>query len=160
MISIIVCIDNNGGIGKDNKLLFHIKEDMKRFKNLTTGHKVIMGRKTHKSLPNGYLPNRENIILTNNHFLHHEGNIHLTNNIDNLINQYRNSDEEVFIIGGDSIYKQFLPYTNKIYLTKVNDNKNADSYFNFDEKDWKTTSYKLHTTSNGLQYCFYDLIRQ
>ena len=140
MISIIVARDLNNAIGKDNKLLYHIKEDMKRFKELTTSHVVIMGRKTKDSLPKGYLPNRVNIVLSKNCCKRQYPTLNDTENMDGfitgcsdintLIKSYKNSEKEVFVIGGDSIYKQFLPYANKIYLTEIHDNtKQSDSFF-------------------------------
>ena len=163
-ISIIVARDLNNSIGKDNKLLYHIKEDMKRFKELTTGHKVIMGRKTQESLPKGYLPYRDNLVLTKSNTgttLGEGYKIEYINNIEELISSYMLSDEEVFVIGGDSIYKQFLPYANKIYLTEILEIcQDADSYFEFDKFNYIIERYNTHTTNEGLKYSFIDYIRK
>lgn len=163
MISIIVATDLNGGIGKDNKLLFHIKEDMQRFKELTSNHTVIMGRKTQESLPQKFLPNRNNIVLTKTNIGTKLGlnyKIEYMSNIEEIISRYFLSDEEVFVIGGASIYKQFLPYTDKIYLTYVEDEKESDSYFNLDElHSFKPTNYEPHETENGFRYSFIDYER-
>ena len=115
-ISMIVAVDSNGGIGKDNKLLWHIPGDLKRFKEITTGKTVVMGRKTFESLPfkNG-LPNRKNICLTRTPKDSIE-NVTYINDINIILN---NSEEEIFIIGGAEIYKLFMPYCNKLYLTQV-----------------------------------------
>lgn len=162
--SIIVARDLNNGIGKDNKLLFHIKEDMKRFKDLTTNHIVIMGRKTKESLPKGHLPNRINIVLSKHCCRRQypilddtkdmDSLITSCSNIDTLINTYKDSEEEVFIIGGSSIYKQFLPYCDKIYLTRINSIKDSDSFFEFNENE-----YSLVNVVNREGFSFLDYIK-
>ncbi|NFT08269.1 dihydrofolate reductase [Clostridium botulinum] len=164
MISIIVARDSNNGIGKDNKLLFHIKEDMKRFKDLTTDKTIIMGSKTFDSLPNGVLPNRFNIVLTNNREKYNEemylDDIYISNNIDFLIKEFKDSEEEVFIIGGESIYKQFLLYANKIYLTEIHDDtKHSDSFFNFNENEFKIVYQEDKENIHGLKYSFINYER-
>ena len=116
-ISIIVAIAQNHAIGKDNKLLWHISEDLKRFKRITKGCKVIMGRSTYLSLPFRPLPHRENIVITNVKGEKFDG-CTTVYSIDEAL-EFCNENEESFIIGGASIYKQFLPYANKFYLTKV-----------------------------------------
>jgi dihydrofolate reductase len=110
-LSIIVATDLNGGIGKDNKLLFKIKEDLKRFKELTTGHTVIMGRKTYESLPNGALPNRHNIVVSTSNRVNTISpteSLIFKSNIKEIIEEYKDTQEEVFVIGGGLIYQQFL----------------------------------------------------
>ena len=108
MISIIVAIANDNVIGKDNKLIWHISEDLKRFKRITNNHKMIMGRKTFQSLP-GVLPNREHIIITRDSNFNVDSNqVSICHDLDSLIKKYENSEEEVFIIGGAEIYTQFL----------------------------------------------------
>jgi dihydrofolate reductase len=164
MLSIIVATDTNGGIGKGNKLLFHIKEDMKRFKELTTGHTIIMGRKTYESLPNGGLPNRHNIILTrdDNFFIDYnicKEIITVVSDINTFIDMYKDSEKEVFVIGGGEIYKQLLPYCNKIYLTKVVGEYEADAFFNFNANEWEVTYWSLKSDSE-YKYEFLDLIRK
>lgn len=140
MLSIIVATDINGGIGYKGKLLFHIKEDMKRFKELTIDHKIIMGRKTYESLPNGALPNRHNIVITTSNrvnTLSPTQSLIFKNNIEELIEEYKDSEEEVFIIGGGFIYKQFLPFCKKIYLTIGHGEFEADTFFNFNKDEWE-----------------------
>lgn len=163
-LSIIVARDLNNAIGKDNKLLYNIKEDMKRFKELTTGHKIIMGRKTQDSLPKKYLPNRINMVLTRTNSGTEIGlnyKIKYINDIEELISNYYKSDEEVFVIGGDSIYKQFLPYVNKIYLTEILEIcQDADSYFKFDKFNYIIDKYDTYTTNEGLKYSFIDYVRK
>lgn len=162
--SIIVATDLNGGIGKDNKLLFNIKEDLQRFKKLTTNHTVIMGRKTLEGLPfkNGF-PNRHNIILTSktNNIQTYGTNHSLVfkNDIKEIIEEYKNSKEEIFIVGGESIYRQFLPYANKIYLTKILEIKKSDSYFKFNNDEWDMDSF-IEVDNGKNTYQFIDLIRK
>jgi dihydrofolate reductase len=163
MLSIIVATDTNGGIGKDNKLLFHIKEDLKRFKELTTGHTIIMGRKTFESLPNGALPNRHNIILTRDDKFYIDCNgskeiITIIQNANIIIDMYKDSEKEVFVIGGGEIYKQLLPYSKKIYLTTVKGNFEADTFFKYNENEWQGVYWKVNS-DDKYRYEFLDLIR-
>ena len=109
MIGIIAAIGKNNELGKDNKLIWHVPGDMKFFKRTTMGHKVIMGLNTYKSLPSSGLPGREMIVLTKEKKDDLE-NVKFVTDIHQLIDEYLDSEEEVFIIGGASIYKQFLPY--------------------------------------------------
>lgn len=135
-ISIIVAIAKNNAIGKNNDLLWHISDDLKRFKKYTTNNVVIMGKNTFLSLPNGALPNRKNIVITDDITDKFE-NTEVVFSIDEAIEK-ASSEKENFIIGGGMIYKQFLPLANKLYLTQINKNFDADIFFpeiNFDE--WK-----------------------
>ena len=135
MISMIAAIGKNNELGKNNKLIWHFKEDMKFFKETTMNHKVIMGRKTYKSLP-GVLPGREIIVLSTGPV---DGDVIVEHSINNIVDKYKKSSEEIFICGGASIYKQFLPYTDKIYLTEIEaEDNDADTFFpNFDKSQWK-----------------------
>jgi dihydrofolate reductase len=136
MISIIVAIDENFAIGKNNDLLWHLPNDLKRFKALTTGHKIIMGRNTYLSLPKRPLPNRTSIVITDKKDEVFEGTITVYS-IEEAINRIENN-EEVFIIGGGMIYREFLPKADRLYLTLVHHTFEADTFFpeiNFDE--WK-----------------------
>lgn len=130
IISIIVALDNNRAIGLNNNLLWHISDDLKRFKALTTGHTVIMGRRTFDSLPKRPLPNRRNIVLTHNPSFQYEG-VDVVQSVQQcleLISSYP-SDDEVFIIGGSSIYEAFLPFAQRIYATHVHHSFQADAFF-------------------------------
>ncbi len=140
MLSIIVAIANNNVIGKDNKLIWHLPEDLKRFKNLTTGHNIIMGRKTFESLGR-VLPNRKHIVLCNDVSLNIENeNVEVLSDV-NLLDKYIKSDEENFVIGGATIYKLLLPKASKLYITKINENFEGDVYFpEIDLGDWKVVS--------------------
>ena len=140
-INIIVSVSENWVIGKDNKLLWKLSSDLKRFKELTTGHAVIMGQKTLESLPNGPLPNRTNIVLTDDPYFVSENVIPSFSISDALNKSNYYDDEETFIIGGGSIYKQFLPLANKLYLTVVHTEIDGDTYFpEIDESEWKLES--------------------
>ena len=137
----IVAVAENGAIGKDNNLLWHISGDLKRFKAITTGHSIIMGRKTYLSFPKRPLPDRKNIILTTSDTVF-EG-AYTAKNIEQALALC--DSDEVFIIGGESIYRQFLPYTTKIYLTRVHQSYDADTFFptlNMDE--WETIDTEEH----------------
>lgn len=134
MISIIVAMDLNNVIGKDNGLIWHIPGDLKNFKKITTGYPIVMGRKTFESIGRP-LPNRKNIILTKNVDYNING-CDIYNSIDQILKF--SEDKEVFIIGGAEIYKLFLPYTDIIYMTLVHDKFDGDTFFpilNADEWD-------------------------
>ncbi|MFH1001105.1 MAG: dihydrofolate reductase [Bacteroidota bacterium] len=136
MLSIIVAIGENGAIGKNNDLLWRLPGDLKRFKALTTGHTIIMGRKTFESLPNGALPNRTNVVLTRNKSTLFS-DCTIVYSIKDIIDNYLNDENEHFVIGGGELYKALLPYANRIYLTRVHQNFEADTFFPaIDMKDW------------------------
>ena len=133
-ISIIVAIASNNAIGKNNDLLWHISKDFKWFKEKTRGHQVIMGKKTLESLPNGPLPKRRNIVISDDPNDQFEG-CTTVYSIEEAV-ALCGETEESFIIGGGSIYAQFLPLANKLYLTKVHKEFDADIFFpeiNYDE---------------------------
>src|SRR5450759_4476130 len=108
MISIIVAVSEDGGIGKDNELLWHISEDLKRFKRLTNGHTIIMGKKTWESLPHKQLPGRKNIVLTDVPGEHFDSSL-TAYSIEEALGKCE-KDEEIFVIGGGSVYRQFMPF--------------------------------------------------
>lgn len=135
-ISIIVAIAENNAIGKDNRLLWHIPADLKRFKQITSGHTVIMGKKTFESLPVRPLPNRDNIVISDI-----EGDVIpgciMAYSIDDAMSKC-NPVEENFVIGGGSVYRQFLPLADKLYLTIVRKHYDADTFFpEIDFSQWK-----------------------
>jgi dihydrofolate reductase len=135
-ISIIVAIAKNYAIGKNNQLLWHIPADLKRFKKITGGHRVIMGKLTYLSLPIRPLPNRENVVITDNPEDKFEG-CTTVYSISEAINLCSES-EESFIIGGGSIYRQFLPHCNKLYITMVDKDFEADTYFpDINDEEWE-----------------------
>ncbi len=143
--SIIACIGKNRELGKNNDLIFHFKEDMKFFRETTRGHTVVMGFNTWKSLGKKPLPNRKNLILSFDKLDNLPENTEQVPDFDEFVKQNENTDEEIFIIGGASIYKLFLPYTKTLYLTEVNETKDADVYF----PEFKREDYVL-TTLNSI----------
>lgn len=140
IVSVIVATDLNNGIGKNNQLLWHLPADLKFFKNTTTGHSIIMGRKTFESIGKP-LPNRTNIIITRNKELKIEGCI-VVKSIEDAINYCKEINEtEAFIIGGGEIYQQAIHLADKIYLTKVLHTFDADTFFyELDKNTWKLNS--------------------
>ena len=161
MFSIIVAVDKNNGIGYKGELLYRIPEDLKRFKKLTIGNTVVMGRKTYESI--GYpLPDRTNIILTKDKNYKVDNDLVIViNKIEDIIEKYTNSKEEVFIIGGSEIYELFLPYVDKIYTTVIFDKKVADRFFpkfNIDEWDFDNCIEK--NKYNDYTYAFVNFTRK
>jgi len=133
-LSIIVAIGQNNEIGKDNDLLWYISDDLKRFKKITTGNTIVMGRKTFDSLPKGALPNRRNIVLSKQNLKIE--NAEVFHNIEEIIDATKN-EEQVFIIGGASLYTTFIDKVDTLYLTKVDASLDADVFFpKFDWNDW------------------------
>ena len=126
-ISIIVAIAENNAIGKNNDLLWHIPEDLKRFKKLTTGHSVVMGRNTYLSLPIKPLPNRKNIVITDQP-LDNFDDCQMVYSIDEALSQM-DPEKENFIIGGGMIYRLFMPLADNLYITKVHKYFDADVFF-------------------------------
>lgn len=157
MLSILVAADEANGIGKDNQLLWHISDDLKRFKALTSGHKVIMGRKTYESIGRP-LPNRTNIVISRQEHLNIAG-CTVVPSLEAAL-ALTLPDEEAFVIGGSEIYKQLLPRCKRLYLTRVYQQFEADAFFPEIDDSWliEKTSPRFETES-GLQYQFIDLFR-
>jgi dihydrofolate reductase len=154
-ISIIVAIAENYAIGKDNDLLWHISNDLKRFKTLTNGHVVVMGKRTYYSLPTRPLPNRTNLVITDvrgeqiDHCL-------MAYSIEEAIEKM-DAEKENFIIGGGSIYRQFMPYAQKLYITRVHKDFDADTFFpEISPDEWELTeSLKVDDDpQNDFSYSF------
>jgi dihydrofolate reductase len=162
MISISVAVAKNNVIGKDNKLLWHISEDLKRFKRITSNKKMIMGRKTFESLP-GILPNREHIVITRDlSFKVDSDKVTIIHDLNSLLEKYSKCEDEIFVIGGAEIYNQFLPHVQKIYLTKIDATFEGDTFFpeiNYDEFKTDYISEQLTDEKNHLNYTFIDLVR-
>ena len=157
--SIIVAIAEHNAIGINNKLLCYLSEDLRRFKQITSGHKIIMGKTTYFTIPKRPLPNRTNIVLSKSEKII-EGCV-IANSIEEVIKICK--DEECFIIGGSLVYKQFLPFANKIYLTKIHHTFEADTYFsdiNFDEWEIVSESDILKDEKSGILYSFIDYKRK
>ena len=158
MISIIAAIGKNRELGKDNKLLWHIPEDLKRFKELTSGHVVIMGRKTYESIGKP-LPNRINIIVTRDNDYHQKDTI-VCHSLEEALRQAQGKpSKEVFIIGGGEIYKQGLEYADKLYLTLIDkEYPEADAFFP-DYSEFKRILSEENHEENGIFFKFIDLAR-
>lgn len=155
----VVAIAKNNAIGKDNQLLWHLPGDLKHFKEITSGHAIIMGRKTYDSIGKP-LPNRRNIVITRNKDLNLAG-AEVVNNLSDAI-ALCNTEKEVFIIGGAEIYKQAMDITDKIYLTTVHETFEADVFFpEIKTTAWKETSKAAHKADekNKLGYTFSTLER-
>ena len=159
-ISIIVAIAQNFAIGKNNDLLFHLPNDLKRFKEITTGHPVIMGRNTLLSLPKGALPNRRNIVITDNPEEKFE-RCEMVFSIAEAAEAVKN-EEEAFIIGGGMIYRQFYPIAGKLYLTLVHRDFDADIYFpEINYPEWEELLREdHHDEKNDFNYSYLNLKRK
>lgn len=151
MISIIAAIGKNNALGRGNDLIWHIKEDLKNFKNLTMGKYIVMGKNTYESLPK-HLEGRKYIVLSGS--LSNIENGLLFNDFNKLLEFIKNVDEEVMIIGGSSIYKLFLPLADKLYLTEIDSEEKADVYFpEFNKEDYKCNVVSTNEV-DGLKYSF------
>ncbi len=160
-ISIIVAVAENNAIGKDNDLLWHISDDLKRFKKITSGHKIIMGKNTFLSLPIRPLPNRTSIVITDDPSDNYEGCIMAYSIEDAMLKC--STEEECFIIGGGSVYKQFLPLADKLYLTKVGRSYEADVFFpEIKSDEWELIEREDHidTENDSLPFSFQTYIRK
>lgn len=149
-ISIITAIGKNRELGKNNSLLWHLPKDMTHFKNVTTGHSVIMGRKTFESIGRA-LPNRRNIVVTKNTDYKNEA-VEVAHSLEDALNLVKD-EEEVFIIGGAQIYKEALPFAHKLYITKVDGTFDADTFFpEIDESKWHLVSKEEHKKDQTNPY--------
>ena len=153
MITIIVAIAENGAIGYKNELLYRISADLKRFKALTTGHTVLMGRKTFLSLPKGALPNRRNIVLTRDVNAQFPGTETFVSIEDALAAV--GADEQVFVIGGAEIYRQTMPIADRLEVTLVHDvPANADAYFPEISDEWRVVAQEDFIPEDTPAYSF------
>lgn len=160
-INIAVAIADNYAIGKDNKLLWHMPADLKFFKKTTTGHTVIMGRKTFDSVGKP-LPNRTNIVITRRSDLQIPGVI-VVNGLDEAFSAVKEADAEIFVVGGAEIYKQALPKVQRIYLTTIHHKFDADTFFpKLKMDDWAEISSETHKADeeNKYDYTFSVLERK
>lgn len=149
MISLIAAVGKNNELGLDNHLIFNIPGDLKFFRNTTLGKTVVMGRKTYESIGKP-LPKRINIVVSNS--LKETDGVTIINSFEEVLEKYLNSEEEVFIIGGESLYNYFINYAQNIYLTKVYANAVADKYFpSFDESNYEQTLLG-ENKENNLEY--------
>lgn len=150
-ITIVVAIAQNHAIGKDNKLLWHLPNDLKHFKTITSGGTVIMGRKTYDSVGKP-LPNRRNIIITRQSIT--IDGCEVINSLDEALALCK-TEQEVFIVGGAEIYKMAMPVTNRIYLTIVHHDFEGDTYFpEIEENNWKETEREDHQPDEKHKYSY------
>lgn len=156
----MVAISANNAIGKDNQLLWHLPADLKHFKNITSGHTIIMGRKTFDSVGRP-LPNRRNIVITRQKNLQIDG-VEVVNSLNSAL-ELTSNEEKIFILGGAEIYKEALPLTHKIELTRVHQEFDADAFFpELDNETWKEVWKEDHLPDekNKFAYTFSTLERR
>ncbi len=162
-ITCIAAVDANWGIGRNNTLLVSIPSDMKNFRTLTSGNVIIMGRRTLESFPNGLpLKNRVNIVLSKNASPSGNGEIIVRSIEEALKEAEKYEDREIYIIGGESIYRQFLPYCTKAIITKIDHAYEADAYFpNLDrDEEWEIAEESEEQTYFDLPYTFTTYVRK
>ena len=162
MITMIAAVAKNRAIGFENKLLYWLPNDLKRFKQLTTGHTIIMGRRTFESLPKGALPNRRNIILTRQQATADQyPGCDVFPSLEEAL-RHCTPDEDVYIIGGASVYQQAMPLADRLCLTEIDDTpQQADAFFpSYDA--WQEESREDHDTDerHAFKYSFVDYIRE
>ncbi|VAV84459.1 Dihydrofolate reductase [hydrothermal vent metagenome] len=152
-LTIIVATGENNAIGKDNALIWHLSDDLKRFKTLTNGHHIIMGRKTFESFPKP-LPNRIHVVITRQRDYQVPNDVIVVNSLEEAIT-YSKNDTQPFIIGGGEIYKQAMGFADKIELTRVHETFDADAFFpEIDTSIWKETNNTFHKKDNEHKYSF------
>lgn len=151
-VSLIVAVAKNGVIGVNNTLPWHLPEDLKRFRALTMGHHIIMGRKTYDSLGR-LLPGRTTVIVTRNKNYQVEGAI-VAHSLEDAIKAC-GSDDEVFLIGGAELYQDGLKWAKKLYLTEIDASYEGDAHFpEFGVSDWQLVEHEVHTSVNGLGFTY------
>ena len=152
MITLIAAVGLRNELGKDNQLLWHLPNDFKHFKELTSGHHVIMGRKTFESLP-GILPNRTHIVISRNPAWHKEG-VLLASSLDAAFNLVP-AGEQAYVIGGGEIYRQALPHSDRIELTRVETQMEADTFFpEINPEEWKLVAEEAHPADESHAYAY------
>ncbi len=152
-ISIIVSVSENWMIGKNNKLLWKLSDDLKRFKKITDGKPVIMGQRTFESLPKGALPNRTNIVLSDDPNFKAPNIITSESAVEALLKARQTKTDETFIIGGGMVYKLFLDYVDKVYLTVVHTTIDGDTSFpKLDLRSWKLIEEEFRNKDDKNEY--------
>lgn len=154
-IVLVVAVAENGVIGQGGKIPWHISEDLKRFKALTMGHAVVMGRKTWDSLPRKPLPGRANVVVTRQKDWNAEGAITAAS----LGEAIAGTSGTVMVIGGGDIYAAALPMATRVELTEVHQVFDGDAKFEFDRSGWTETARESHVTPDGLRYSYVTLTR-
>jgi dihydrofolate reductase len=151
-LSIIVAMSSNRVIGVNNTLPWHLSDDLKHFKSLTTGHTIIMGRKTYESIGRP-LPNRRNIVISRNSNTFYEG-VEVVHNLEDAFSISTN-DKEVFVIGGSNIYEQALSFVDQLYITEIKKSFIGDAFFpEINKQIWIEYSRDDHITNDGLEFSF------
>ncbi|HAL43687.1 MAG TPA: dihydrofolate reductase [Methylophilaceae bacterium] len=151
-LSIIVAMSSNRVIGVNNTLPWHLSEDLKHFKSLTTGHTIIMGRKTYESIGRP-LPNRRNIVISRNSNTSYEG-VEVVHSLEDAFSISTN-DKEVFVIGGSNIYEQALSFVDQLYITEIKKSFLGDAFFpEINKQIWIEYSRDDHVTNDGLEFSF------
>jgi dihydrofolate reductase len=154
-LSIIVAMSSNRAIGINNTLPWHLTEDLKHFKSLTTGHTIIMGRKTYESIGKP-LPNRRNIVVSRNLNTFYDG-VEIVHSLEDAFSISSN-DEEVFIIGGSNIYEQSLNLVEYLFITEIAKAFEGDAFFpEIDKSLWIESSRETHASTDGLEFSFVSL---
>lgn len=153
-LSLIVAIADNQAIGKQQQLLCHLPKDLKHFKEITSGHTVIMGRKTFESLPNGALPNRKNIVLSSSEDLSYPNTL-VVDSLEKALQECE-GEPEVFIIGGAAVYESTLKQADKLYITRIHHSfDGADTFFpEINESDWEETERESYAADEKHAYPF------
>jgi dihydrofolate reductase len=152
-ISIIAAIGKNRELGKDNKLLWHIKEDLQRFRELTKGHPIIMGRKTWESIPEKFrpLPNRTNIVVTRDQQYSVPAGVEKYSSVESALASHPN--EEMMVIGGAELYRQTIDRANRLFITHVNQTVDGDAFFpKIDPKVWREMERDGHEGFSFVTY--------
>jgi len=157
MITLILAIADNGVIGRDGTIPWRIGDDLKRFKRLTVGKPVVMGRKTWESLPKKPLPERVNIVVTRQPGWRGEGALAASSLGEGLA--MAGDAGEVMVIGGAEIYRVALPLANRIELTEIHRAFDGDAHFAFDREDWREIAREQHATQDGLSFSYVTLVR-
>ncbi|MDE3839286.1 dihydrofolate reductase [Bacillus methanolicus] len=155
MISLIWAMDENRVIGKDNQLPWHLPEDLKFFKRVTMGHPIAMGRKTHDSIGRN-LPGRENIVITRQNDFQCDG-CTVLHSVQELVDYAAEKNKEVFVIGGAEIFKQILPFADRLYLTQIYDRFEGDTFFpELNMEEWELLSQEkgIKDEKNPYDYEF------
>lgn len=159
MLDMIVAVSKNNVIGVDNKLPWDLKEDLKYFKEITSGHMVLMGRNTYQSIGKP-LPNRKNVVLTRDDSFKPEG-VTVVHSIESAISEIAMEEasevldkKQVFIIGGAEIYKQFMPYVRRLYITMIDIEIEGDTFFPEYKDHFKMVSCSEEKEENGITYRF------
>jgi dihydrofolate reductase len=163
MISIIVAISQENAIGKNGQLLCHLPSDLQHFKQITSGKTVVMGERTFFSLPKHPLPNRKNIVLTDVPNKTFEG-AQSVYSIEEIVDLFSKTDEEIFIIGGGMVYRQMMPFADKLYITHIHHSwADADTFFpEIDSNTWTLTQNETMSADdkNPYDYSFAEYIRK